>query len=119
MQRPLAGIAVDSHHDAWLNIWTSDVTMRYDPAANKWTTYDLPTRGTDARYISLLEKNDNMEVVVPYSRDSKVAVMVPQRGRPRGAQTASRAVKDQAPIRQKPSLAPLPLFALAFNHVQS
>jgi streptogramin lyase len=68
-------IAVDSHHDAWLNIWTSDVIMRYDPAANKWTTFDLPTRGTEARYISLLEKDGKMEVVVPYSRTSKVAVM--------------------------------------------
>ena len=68
-------ITVDSHHDAWLNIWTSDVIMRYDPAADKWTTFDLPTRGTEARYISLLEKDGTMEVVVPYSRTSKVAVM--------------------------------------------
>ena len=68
-------IAVDSHHDAWLNIWTSDVIMRYDPDANKWTTFDLPTRGTEARYISLLERDGTMEVVVPYSRTSKVAVM--------------------------------------------
>lgn len=49
--------------------------MRYEPAANKWTTFDLPTRGTEARYVSLLEKNGTMEVVVPYSRTSKVAVM--------------------------------------------
>jgi virginiamycin B lyase len=68
-------IAVDSHHDAWLNIWTSDVIMRYDPAANTWATFDLPTRGTEARYISLLEKDGRMEVVIPYSRTSKVAVM--------------------------------------------
>ena len=68
-------VAVDSHHDAWLNIWTSDVIMRYDPAANKWTTFDLPTRGTEARYVSLLERDGTMEVVLPYSRTSKVAVM--------------------------------------------
>jgi streptogramin lyase len=68
-------IAVDSHHDAWLNIWTSDVIMRYDPTANTWETFDLPTRGTEARYVSLLEKDGKMEVVVPYSRTSKVAVM--------------------------------------------
>jgi streptogramin lyase len=68
-------IAVDSNHDAWLNIWTSDVILRYDPAANQWTTFDLPTRGTEARYVSLLEKGGKMEVVIPYSRTSKVAVM--------------------------------------------
>ena len=68
-------IAVDKNHNAWLNIWTSDVVLRYDPAADKWTTFDLPTRGTEARYVSLLEKDGAMEVVVPYSRTSKVAVM--------------------------------------------
>ena len=33
------------------------------------------TRGTEARYVSLLEKDGKMEVVIPYSRTSKVAVM--------------------------------------------
>ena len=68
-------VAVDDSHNAWLNIWTSDVIMKYDPAGNKWTTYDLPTRGTEARYISLLEKDGKLQVVLPYSRTSKVAVM--------------------------------------------
>jgi virginiamycin B lyase len=68
-------VAVDSGHNAWLNIWTSDVIMKFDPATNKWTTFDLPTRGTEARYISLLERDGKMEVVLPYSRTSKVAVM--------------------------------------------
>jgi len=68
-------VAVDEQHNAWLNIWSSDVIMRYDPSADKWTTFDLPTRGTEARYISLLESNGAMQVVIPYSRTSKVAVM--------------------------------------------
>jgi len=32
-------------HNAWLNIWSSDVILKYDPTANTWTTFDLPTRG--------------------------------------------------------------------------
>ncbi len=68
-------VAVDSGHNAWLNIWTSDVILKYDPAGKQWTTYDLPTRGTEARYISLLEKDGKLQVVLPYSRTSKVAVM--------------------------------------------
>jgi len=68
-------VAVDKSHNAWLNIWTSDVILRFDPTADKWTTFDLPSRGTEARYISLLEKDGKMEVVIPYSRISKVAVM--------------------------------------------
>jgi virginiamycin B lyase len=71
-------IAVDKNHNAWLNIWTSDVVLRYDPAADKWTTFDLPTRGTEARYVSLLERDGKVEVVIPYSRTSKVAVMTPR-----------------------------------------
>src|SRR5580704_12834838 len=68
-------VAVDANHNAWLNIWTSDVIMKYDPSSNQWTTFDLPTRGTEARYISLLERDGKLEVVLPYSRTSKVAVM--------------------------------------------
>jgi hypothetical protein len=44
-------------------------------ASAPWTTFDLPTRGTEARYVSLLEKDGKMQVVIPYSRASKVAVM--------------------------------------------
>ncbi len=68
-------VAVDEQHNAWLNIWSSDVIMRYDPSADKWTTFDLPTRGSEARYVSLLERDGAMQVVIPYSRTSKVAVM--------------------------------------------
>jgi virginiamycin B lyase len=68
-------VAVDAKHNAWLNIWTSDVILRYDPAADRWTTFDLPTRGTEARYISLLERDGAPQVIIPYSRTSKVAVM--------------------------------------------
>jgi hypothetical protein len=51
------------------------VILRYDPAADRWTTFDLPTRGTEARYISLLERDGAPQVIIPYSRTSKVAVM--------------------------------------------
>jgi streptogramin lyase len=68
-------VAVDAEHNAWLNIWSSDVILKYDPSANAWTTFDLPTRGTEARYISLLERDGAMQVIIPYSRTSKVAVM--------------------------------------------
>jgi hypothetical protein len=37
--------------------------------------FDLPTRGTEIRIISLLEKPDLKEVVFAYPRSSKVAVM--------------------------------------------
>lgn len=69
-------VAVDSHHNAWTNLWSTDMVAKYDPSAGKWTLFDLPNRGTETRYISLFEQPGKpMEVIIPYSRTRKVAVM--------------------------------------------
>ena len=68
-------VAVDSKHNAWTNLWTTDQVMRYDPEKKEWTAFDLPTRGTETRYISLLEKDGKMNVVMPFYRPNKLAVM--------------------------------------------
>jgi streptogramin lyase len=68
-------VVVDKNHNAWTNLWTTDQILRYDPSANQWTAFDLPTRGTEARYISLLERDNGMEVVIPEYRPNKIAVM--------------------------------------------
>ncbi len=68
-------VVVDQKHRVWTNMWTSDRIMRYDPASKAWTGFDLPSRGTEVRYISLLEQGGKMEVVVPEFRTNKVAVM--------------------------------------------
>ena len=68
-------VVVDSQHNVWTNMWSTDQVAEYHPATKQWTLYDLPTRGTETRYVSLLEKNGKMEVVLPYSRTRKVAVM--------------------------------------------
>lgn len=69
-------VAVDSHHDAWTNIWGGDRVARYDPKSGKWAAFDLPTRGAEPRYVSLLEQPGKpMQVVLPYFRTRKVAVM--------------------------------------------
>lgn len=68
-------VAVDKNHNAWTNLWSTDQIAKFDPASSKWTVFDLPTRGTESRYISLLEQDGKMQVVIPYSRTRKVAVM--------------------------------------------
>ena len=68
-------VAVDSGHNAWTNLWGADRVMRYDPAAAKWTAFDLPTRGAEPRYVSLDERDGKTRVVLPYFRARKVAVM--------------------------------------------
>jgi virginiamycin B lyase len=68
-------VAVDKNHNVWTNLWSTDAVAKYDPATSKWTLFDLPTRGTETRYISLLEKDGKLQVITPYSRARKVAVM--------------------------------------------
>ncbi|HET7681626.1 MAG TPA: carboxypeptidase regulatory-like domain-containing protein [Xanthobacteraceae bacterium] len=68
-------VAVDKAHGVWTNLWSTDQIAKYDSIAEKWTIFDLPTRGTESRYISLLEQDGKLQVVVPYSRTRKVAVM--------------------------------------------
>jgi len=68
-------IAVDQHHNVWGNLWTADRITKYDPASGQWTMFDLPTRGTEIRHISLLERDGVTKVTVPIYRDSKMGVM--------------------------------------------
>jgi hypothetical protein len=50
--------------------------MRYDPQSGAWAAFDLPTRGAEPRYVSLLERDGApTQVVLPYFRARKVAVM--------------------------------------------
>ena len=68
-------VSVDSQHNVWTNFWSTDAIGKYDTTANKWTVFDLPTRGTESRYMSILERPEGMSVVVPYYRTRKVALM--------------------------------------------
>jgi streptogramin lyase len=68
-------IAVDSRHNVWGNLWTSDRIVRYDPAANAWTVFELPVRGTEIRHIALLERGDRIAAVVPVYRTSQMGVL--------------------------------------------
>ena len=72
-------VAVDNDHNVWTNLWSSDRVAKYNPATNQWTLFDLPTRGTESRYISILERpGQPMQVVVPYYRGRKVGVLTPR-----------------------------------------
>jgi streptogramin lyase len=68
-------IAVDTKHNVWGNLWTSDRIVKLDPATNKWTVFDLPVRGTEIRHISLLERADKLQVVMPVYRTNQMGVL--------------------------------------------
>jgi len=68
-------VAVDSHHNVWGDLWSNDRIYRFDPAANKWTMFELPVHGTEIRHISLLERDGKLQVVMPVYRSSQMGVM--------------------------------------------
>jgi streptogramin lyase len=68
-------VAVDLNHSPWTNLWMTDKVARFDPGRNAWTVFDLPTRGSEVRYISLEQSDGRVHVVLPYFRTRKVAVM--------------------------------------------
>jgi streptogramin lyase len=84
-------IAVDQNHNVWGNLWTADRIAKYDPGKGEWTMFDLPTRGTEIRHISLLEQNGVTKVIVPIYRDSKMGVMTLR------SEADIAALKAQAP----------------------
>jgi len=69
-------IAVDSQHNVWGNLWTSDRIVKLDPATNVWTAFDLPVRGTEIRHIALLERGGKLQVVMPVYRTNQMGAMV-------------------------------------------
>jgi streptogramin lyase len=68
-------VHVDSQHRPWTNLWSADRVLRYDPASASWTSFDIPTRGAEPRYVSVDERDGRTQVVLPYFRARKVAVM--------------------------------------------
>jgi streptogramin lyase len=68
-------IHVDSRHNVWGNLWTNDQVVKYDPAAAKWTTFEMPVRGTESRHISVYERDGMTKVVLPTYRSHQMFVM--------------------------------------------
>ncbi len=72
-------VAIDRNRNVWTNLWSTDKIAKLDPNTNQWTLFELPTRGTESRYISLLDREGQpLQVVIPESRGRKVAVMTPR-----------------------------------------
>jgi streptogramin lyase len=63
----------------WTNPWSTDKVAKYDPSAGQWTLFDLPTRGTESRHISLLERDGQpLRVIIPYESARKVGALTPR-----------------------------------------
>jgi len=67
--------AVDKDHNVWVNLMNADEVLKFDPKTSQWTEYPFPTLGAETRYVSLLERDGSLQVILPYSRTRKVARM--------------------------------------------
>jgi len=68
-------LVVDQSHNVWGNLWTNDQILKYDPAAAKWTIFELPVRGTEIRHIALDERSGTTKVILPVYRTNQMGVM--------------------------------------------
>jgi len=68
-------IHVDSKHNVWGNLWTNDQVVKYDPATAKWTTFEMPVRGSESRHISVYERDGTTKVVLPTYRSHQMFVL--------------------------------------------
>jgi virginiamycin B lyase len=68
-------IHVDSKHNVWGNLWTNDQVVKYDPSTAKWTTFEMPVRGSESRHISVYERNGTTQVVLPTYRSHQMFVL--------------------------------------------
>ena len=68
-------IHVDNQHNVWGNLWTNDRLFKYNPAANQFTTFEFPVRGTEDRHIFVDERQGATKVVTPVYRTNQMAVL--------------------------------------------
>ena len=68
-------IHVDSQHNVWGSLWTNDQVYKYDPAADKFTFFEFPVRGSEDRHIFIDERSGVLKVTTPVYRQNQMAVM--------------------------------------------
>jgi len=68
-------IHVDNKHNVWGNLWTNDQVVKYDPSTAKWTTFEMPVRGSESRHISVYERDGTTKVVLPTYRSHQMFVL--------------------------------------------
>ena len=66
-------ISVDKNHMVWINLDGTDGFLKFNPDTEKFTQYQLPTRGSETRYIQVDNTTTPPTVWIPYDRVNKIA----------------------------------------------
>jgi streptogramin lyase len=64
--------AVDKNGKVWVSLPNDDRVAKFDPVTGHWTVYNLPSRGTNTRYITTDRFKDPVEVWTSGSGNSKI-----------------------------------------------
>jgi streptogramin lyase len=64
--------AVDKNGVVWINTINLDRIVRFDPKTERFTEFQLPTRGTEVRHIQVDNRTNPPTIWVPYNRVNKV-----------------------------------------------
>ena len=47
------GVVVDRSHNVWIDMVNTDMLGKFDPSTEKFTEYQLPSRGTVLRHLTV------------------------------------------------------------------
>jgi len=85
-------LTVDKDHNVWFNDAWADSVMRYNPTTQTFTRFDSPQRGSEYRYMSILERpGQPTQFVMPSFRTRQMTVMLIR------SQSDIDALKSQIP----------------------
>ncbi len=60
------GLTVDKNHVVWVTAMNTDRVFKFNPVTERWTDYQLPTLGTDSRFVDVDNTTDPPTVWLSY-----------------------------------------------------
>ena len=64
---------VDKNGMVWIPAQNADRIYKLDPATEELTEFQLPTRGTDLRHLTIDDSTSPASIWVTYNRSNKIA----------------------------------------------
>jgi streptogramin lyase len=66
------GTEVDKLHRVWVQMLNGDRIGRFDPETERWVEYQLPTRNTQMRHLTIDNRTDPPTIWAPYGGTNKI-----------------------------------------------
>ena len=64
---------VDNAHNVWINLNNADMLAKFDPTTGTFTEYQMPSRGTVMRHLTVNNTVNPPEIIAPETGLNKVA----------------------------------------------